>query len=257
MGMALIKGFSASEGAKYVKTHVCDIDSAKTDLLRKFGYTICETETEITQKCKYVVLACKPQQLSELLEKIKNGMSPDTVLISLCAGISAEYIRERVGKDAKVILVMPNLPMLLGVGASAIARDISVSDEEFNFVRSIIESCGIAEVIPMDKMNEITCINASAPAFIYLFSKGFADYAAEHGINKMAALKLFSQTLVGSAKMMVDSGYSLDELISQVTSKGGTTSAGMEQLDEGNLEKIVKNACEACTKRAYELGNDK
>ncbi|MDR2532616.1 MAG: pyrroline-5-carboxylate reductase [Oscillospiraceae bacterium] len=254
MGMALIKGFSASKAAQEARLHIYDADLNKRDELRKSNFSVFESGSEIAKTCKYIVLACKPQQISELLQTIKDDLTAGTVLISLCAGISAEFIRRYTGENTKVILVMPNMPMLLGLGSSAIACDEAVSGEEFAFARSLIESCGAFEIIPLDKMNEIICINASSPAFIYLFAKYFADYAAGQGINEKAALNLFSHALIGAAKMMTDSGLGVNELIEQVSSKGGTTLAGLDEFYSGGLEKLVKSACEACTKRAYELG---
>ncbi len=142
---------------------------------------------------------------------------------------------------------------MLGVGASAIARDKDISDEEFEFAKKVIGSCGLVKEIPMDKMKEIICINGSSPAFIYLFAKGFVDYAENVGIDRKTALELFAQSLTGSAKMLTDSGMNVDELIKQVSSPGGTTLAGIDKLNEGKLTEIVMEACRACTKRAYEL----
>ena len=102
-------------------------------------------------------------------------------------------------------------------------------------------------------MKEIIAINGSSPAFIYLYAKGFIDYAASVGIDSGAAMELFAQSLIGSAKMMTDSGYSIDELIKMVSSPGGTTLAGLDRLYEGKLTDVVNNCCESCTKRAYEL----
>ncbi|MDR2560003.1 MAG: pyrroline-5-carboxylate reductase [Oscillospiraceae bacterium] len=258
MGFALIKGFqnwvSASDKLRKIKLHVYDALPEKREELTNLKFSVLGSEIEIAKSCKYIVFACKPQQLSELLGKIKPHLTQDSVLISLCAGISAEFICKRTSADAKVVLVMPNMPMLLGEGASAIARNEAVSGKEFDFARSVIESCGTAEVVPLDKMNEIICINASSPAFIYLFSKCFTDYAAEQGIDEKVALNLFAKTLTGASKMLTESGFGIDELIAQVSSKGGTTLAGLEALRSGGFEQIVKNACEACTKRAHELG---
>ena len=196
----------------------------------------------------------KPQHLGEVLAEIKDSVKPETVFISICAGISAEFIRERTIPNAKVVLVMPNTPMMLGCGASAMSHDETVSEDEFAFARKVIGSCGITEVIPTDKMKEIIAVNGSSPAFIYLYAKGFVDYADSVGIDKDVALRLFAQSLIGSAKMLTESGMTVDELIKQVSSPGGTTLAGLDKLYEGDLTGDVKNACEACTKRAYELG---
>ncbi|MCL2108299.1 MAG: pyrroline-5-carboxylate reductase [Oscillospiraceae bacterium] len=258
MGFALLNGFSIATSSpkseKDVKISVYDADPDKRESLMTGGFNVAANELEIARNCKYIVLACKPQQLTELLLKIKSVVTSETVLISLCAGISAEYIRGVTGSNSKVVLVMPNMPVTLGTGATALACDGAVTAEEFAFVRGIAESCGIAEVIPVDKMNEIICINASSPAFIYLFSQGFAEYAAGQGIDQKAALNLFAQTLIGAGKMLMQSGATPDELIQQVASKGGTTQAGLDALTSGGLREIIRKVCEACTKRAYELG---
>ena len=111
----------------------------------------------------------------------------------------------------------------------------------------------VAEEVPINKMKEIIAVNGSSPAFIYLFAKGFVDYAKSVDINPDAALKLFAQSLVGSAKMLTDSGMTVDELIKQVSSPGGTTIAGLDKLYEGKLTDTVDECCKACTARAYEL----
>ncbi len=118
---------------------------------------------------------------------------------------------------------------------------------------SVFAACGKAAVVPADKMKEIIAINGSSPAFIYLYAKGFIDYAASVGIDAQTAAVRFRQSLIGSAKMITDSGYTLDELIKMVSSPGGTTLAGLDALYEGKLTDVAKDACQRCTKRAYEL----
>lgn len=255
MGGAIIKGINGKLG----NTAVFAYDSMPEKLknITSFGATAATSITELAKKCDYMLLAVKPQQLDGVLAEIRSAGNIELVIISICAGISAEYIRERTFPNAKVVPVMPNTPMMLGCGASAMSRDEKTSDEEFEFARKIIGSCGIAEVIPMDKMKEIIAINGSSPAFIYLYAKGFVQYAKRAGIDEGAALRLFSQTLIGSAKMMTESGMEVDELIKQVSSPGGTTLAGLEELYNGRFLDTVIKACEACTKRAYELGEKK
>lgn len=252
MGGAIIKGVNGKLGNTAVFAY--DSSAEKLKGLNSYGATAASSVTELVRKCDYVLLAVKPQQLDEVLAELKAADKRELVMISICAGISAEYIRERTFAEAKVVLVMPNTPMMLGSGASAMSRDDKVSDEEFEFARKIISSCGTAEVVPMDKMKEVIAINGSSPAFIYLYAKGFVQYAQKVGLDEDAALRLFSQSLIGSARMMTESGMSVDELIKQVSSPGGTTLAGLQELYNGRLTETVINACDACTKRAYELG---
>jgi len=253
MGFAIIKGIVSSDIASSAEIFAFDPDCSKIEGLREFGVTPCGSEQELVNACKYVFLAVKPQIFGLVLEKIADMVTPLHVLVSIAAGITAEYIASKTVDDAKVVLAMPNTPLLLGQGASAISRNAMTGDEEFEVVCNIFGSCGITAILPENKMKEIIAVNASSPAFIYLFAKGFIEYAQEQGIDEISAKRLFSQTLIGSAKMLTDTGFTADELIKQVSSPGGTTLAGLEELYNGNLTGVVKNACEACTRRAYEL----
>lgn len=252
MGFAIIKGIFSSSISD-IQLYAYDTDTEKLNALNEFGVITCLSEKEVVENCKYVVLAVKPQVIDTVIDKISDSVNADTVLISIAAGITSEFVQSKTLPDAKVVLVMPNTPLLLGEGASALSHNNFVSDEEFDFVKSIFASCGKTAVVPIDKMKEIIAVNGSSPAFIYLFAKGFIDYAQSVGIDTASATELFSQSLIGSAKMITDSGYSIDELIKMVSSPGGTTLAGLDRFYEGKLTDVVNNACKSCTKRAYEL----
>lgn len=255
MGFAIMKGIAQSGlcDELSIQLSAYDNDAEKLKRLEGYGVSVCASAQELAERCKYVFLAVKPQQLDEVLESIRSVVTDDSVIVSICAGITGEYIKSKTNLNAKVVLVMPNTPLLLGEGASALAKAEPVVQEEFDLVCKIFSSCGKIAVVPENKMKEIIAINGSSPAFIYLYSKAFIDYAKSEGIDEEVAKTLFAQTLIGSAKMITDSGYSIDELIKMVSSKGGTTIAGLEKLYEGGLEETAKKACEACTKRAYEL----
>lgn len=255
MGGAIVRGVNNKLGNTAV--FVYDKDASKLEGISTYGATAAASVIELAKRCDYLLLAVKPQQLDEVLAEIKQANNRKAVIISICAGISAEYIRERTFSDAKIVLVMPNTPMMLGKGASAMCPCGDVSEKEFAFAKKIIGSCGITETIPEDKMKEIIAINGSSPAFIYLYAKGFIEYAKKVGIDEGAALRLFAQSLIGSASMLTESGMTVDELIKQVSSPGGTTLAGLQELYDGKLTETVGKACEACTKRAYELGAKK
>ena len=253
MGYAIMKGIAGSSLKDSIKLYAFDLSVEKLNAAKQTGAEICRSAAEVFEKCRYVFLAIKPQQLDDVLNEVSASVKSDSVIISICAGISDEYIAQKTIEDAKVVLVMPNTPLLLGEGATALSHSDSVSEEEFALVRSIFDSCGETAVLPKDKMREVIAVNGSSPAFIYLYAKAFVDYAVSVGIDEGAALKLFAKSLTGSAKMITDSGKSIAELIEMVSSKGGTTIAGLEKLREGDLEGTVKKCCEACTARAYEL----
>ena len=253
MGYAIMKGIAGSAMGSEIKLHAFDKYAPILERLDEFGTIKCKTEAEVVKECKYVFLAIKPQQLDEVLDAISADVTKDTVIVSICAGITDEYIASKTINGAKVVLVMPNTPLLLGEGATALSKSDSVSTDEFELVCKIFGSCGIYAVISKDKMKEIIAINGSSPAFIYLYAQAFVEYAKSVDIDEEVAKELFAKSLVGSAKMITDSGKTLDELITMVSSKGGTTIAGLEKLREGQLEKTVDECCKACTKRAYEL----
>lgn len=253
MGYAIMKGIHGSDMSSDIKLHAFDAYAPILDRLDEFGAVKCSGSAEVVENCKYVFLAVKPQQLDEVLADIAGAVTKDTVLISICAGITDDYLASKTIDNVKVVLVMPNTPLLLGEGATALSHSESVSDEEFELVCKIFGSCGIYSVIPKNKMKEIIAINGSSPAFIYLYAQAFVDYAKSVDIDEEVAKNLFAKSLIGSAKMITDSGNSLEELITMVSSKGGTTIAGLEKLREGNLEHTVSECCKACTKRAYEL----
>lgn len=252
MGYAIMKGISSSS-LKDIKLYAFDVNEAAVKKAADTGAEFCGSEKELVEKCDYIFLAVKPQVLSGVLDTIKDSLTKDKVVVSIAAGITGEYLKTRTFSELKAVLVMPNTPLLLGEGASALARVSPVSDEEFELVCSIFNACGSTAVLPEDKMKEIIAVNGSSPAFIYLFAKGFIEYAQSEGISEDTAKTLFAKTLIGSAKMITDSGYSVDELIKMVSSPGGTTLAGLDRLYEGELVQTVKNACDSCTKRAYEL----
>lgn len=253
MGTAIMRGIVSSSAGENIQLYAFDPDISKVEALSDIGVVSCESEVELTSKCKYIFLAIKPQIIEKVMEAIAPAVTSDKIIISIAAGISDEFIVSKTIKDAKVILVMPNTPLLIGEGASALSKNENVTDEEFDVILDVFRSCGKVSVIPKDKMKEIIAINGSSPAFIYLFAKGFVDYAESVNISSDVALELFSQSLIGSAKMLTDSGYTIDELIKMVSSPGGTTIAGLEKLYEGALTDVVKKCCENCTKKAYEL----
>lgn len=253
MGTAILKGIAGSSMKSETKLYAYNPTAAKVDALASYGVQKCSSEAEVAAASQYLFLAIKPQKFDEVLPRIADAITEDTVLVSIAAGIGVEYIRKLTKPNAKVVLAMPNTPLLLGCGATALATEAPVSDAEFAVVRRIFDACGMTAVIEPAQMKEIIAINGSSPAFIYLFAKGFLDYAEQVGLSGNVAKELFAQSLIGSAKMITDSGCSIAELIRQVSSPGGTTLAGLDRFYAGNLTDVVQDACDHCTRRAYEL----
>ena len=168
MGYAIMKGIAGSKMSKDIQLYAFDKYAPILDRLDELGTVKCSGCAEVVEKSEYVFLAIKPQQLDEVLDEIAPAVTKDTVIVSICAGITDDYIASKTVAGAKVVLVMPNTPLLLGEGATALSRSDSVTDEEFELVCNIFGSCGMYAVISKDKMKEIIAINGSSPAFIYM-----------------------------------------------------------------------------------------
>ncbi|MGI5959466.1 MAG: pyrroline-5-carboxylate reductase [Massiliimalia sp.] len=250
MATAIIKGY-ISQSTDEIWAY--DIDSAKVDSLASMGVKPSQDLAEMANQMDYLFLCVKPQNFTDVLAVLKGHLRPETVIVSIAAGITSSYLKKELGENTKIVRVMPNTPLLLGCGASALSQVEPCGQEEFQFVCHIFQSSGSIAVIPESKMNEIITINGSSPAYLYLIAQYFVEYGEQQGIDSKTALELFANTMTGTAKMILESGRSLDELIAMVSSKGGTTLAGLASLREDQLRQTIFHACDACTKRAYEL----
>lgn len=230
-----------------------DINKNNYDVFNKMGVVICSSTEELIKKCEYIVLSIKPQNFPEVLESIKPVLTEDHVIISIAAGITEKYISNTLGFSPRFVQVMPNTPLLIGKGSTAIAKGTTVDNDAFNFVKKLFSISGKTFVIPIEKMNEIIAINGSSPAYIYMFAKGFLNFAKEKGIDEESALNLFCASLEGSAEMLLNSGKNPDQLIKDVSSPGGTTLAGLSVLEANHFVEVVEKTCEQTLKRALEL----
>ena len=232
-----------------------DLDKSKCDaLLSKRPLISADSLSEAIEYADYVFLSVKPQNFQELLTEISSAV-PDfdkKVYVSIAAGISTDYIENALGKKAAVIRTMPNTPMLYGAGVTAICRNERVSDASFETVKSIFASCSSVFELPQGKMNVIISATSSAPAYVFLFIKAIHDSALSQGLD--IDIDTICDMVSGSAQMLKKSPLSPTELISMVTSKGGTTEQAMKVLNDNEFCAIIDNAMHECTKRAEELG---
>lgn len=232
-----------------------EINPERCAFFSEKGLSALSSSSQVVRESQFILLAVKPQNIEQVLTEAAAAFSPDKTVISIAAGVSADCICRLLGcREAKTILVMPNTPLLIGEGAVAISRGEGVGEDEFSFAKSLFASAGKVEEIPSDLMNEVIPINGSSPALIYLLAKTVSEYAQSKGIPYETANRLFCQTLIGSAQMMMQSGKSHQELIDMVTSPGGTTFKMLDGLKECGFAHAVTDSFDRCIKRAYELG---
>ena len=254
MANAILSGAVASGYLAPEEIGTYNIHEEKREAMAAKGYQVYRSIGELCWESKYILLSMKPQQAEEVLREMAPATGPETVVVSIAAGISASYIQGILGEGTKVVLTMPNTPLLVGCGATAVACCPPTTAEEFAFVRGVFASAGLVEEIPADKMNEIIAVSGSTPAYLYLIALYFCQYAQEQGIDFDTANRMFCQTMTGAAKMMLETGMSHQQLMDMVTSPKGTTLMGLTALREGGLEALIRDCCDATIRRARELG---
>lgn len=255
MATAIVNGIITNKAKKAEELSVFDLDKEKLALMQAKGVDTVGSCKELAKKSDIIVLAVKPQNYDEVLADIKDEVGNNTVIVTIAAGISIAHVRNGLGKECPAVRVMPNTPLLLGKGASALCRSENISDEDFDEVYKMFALSGDAVILSEDKMNAVIAVNGSSPAYIYLFAKSMVDYAVSVGIDRDAAMKLVCKTLEGSAEMLRSSGDTPETLIEKVSSKGGTTIEAMKVLNEREVPKAIFDAMAACTRRAEELGS--
>jgi pyrroline-5-carboxylate reductase len=256
MATAIINGIISNNNQMSENINIYGRSPEKAIHLVNKGCKLYKDLGEFVINSNPIFLCIKPQSFDEVLTKLKPLVSNNILFVSIAAGINSSYISENLGFNAKVICCMPNTPLQLGQGATAITRTSNVDDIEFNFVKDIFSSSGIVEVVSNEKLlNTVIPVSGSSPAFIFLLAKITCDYAEHNGLDRNTALKLFSQTLIGSAKMLTNTELNEQQLIDMVSSKGGTTVAALDELRKNNFGDIFYNALDKCYQRAIELGN--
>lgn len=232
---------------------VFDVSEAARQAAAEAGYTVAESAVQAVSGGEFILLCVKPQNFADLLQEIKPAVTPDKRFLTIAAGVKISAVTDVFGETTPVVRAMPNTPLLLGCGTTALTHNQHVKLDDFTFVKSVFASVGTVYELEEAMFNEVLNVNGSTPAYVYLFAKTIAEYAAQGGIAYDTALHMVCDTLCGSAEMMRSSGKSVDELITMVSSKGGTTVAALEQFKQNGFEESLRAGMQACVKRAEEL----
>jgi len=253
MASAIINGINAENVCLYDKlTEKCDAFASR-------GYITAKNASEAVRYADYVFVAVKPQNIPELFAELKESGTDVSgkVFISIVAGLPISAFRDGLGCDAAVVRTMPNTPMMIGKGVTALTRNELVSDEDFTAACDMFRTVSEIIVLPEEKMNAIISVTSSAPAYVYLFIEAIRASAVSQGIDDPELLGLICSMVTGSAEMVRQSDKTPAELIRMVTSPGGTTERAMKVFEECGFTDMVNKAMLACTARAEELANIK
>lgn len=251
MASAIANGIVRSNTIEPESIYLFDKNSTQYEKF-SFNYSTVSSIVEGVNVADYIFLSVKPQNINEVLGEVRKCDISTKVFISICAGITIESIENILGM-AKIIRTMPNTPLLIGHGVTAVCKNPLVGNDEFDFVKQVFASSGYVTEIQEKDINSLTALTSSSPAYIYLFAKALELGAKELGFNYPDTLEMICKTLIGSANMILTSSKSVDDLIMMVKSPNGTTEKALNVLEENNFIKIVCDAMAACTRRAEEL----
>ena len=208
---------------------------------------------DVADSADVIILAVKPQQVPEVLQELAGRLSGKHLVISVAAGVSLDLL-QRLGPDVRIVRVMPNTPCLMGVGASAYACSATATEADASLVDKMLSTVGLAIRVPERQLDAVTGLSGSGPAYVYLMIEALSDGGVRMGLPRETATKLAAQTVLGAAKMVLDSGKHPGALKDAVASPGGTTIAGLHALEIGGVRGSLMNAVQAATVRSMELG---
>jgi pyrroline-5-carboxylate reductase len=255
MAEALIKGLLRAHVAIPSEIICADKRTERgPELTHKYGVRFTKDNLAAAREASIVVLSVKPQAMNKLLEEIKPALDQTKLVISIAAGVPIEAIERKVGHGVRIIRTMPNTPALVGAGATALAPGEHATEADLTQARALFEAVGLAVVVEEPLLDAVTGLSGSGPAYIFLIIEALADGGVKAGLARDQAQELAAQTVLGSAKLLIETGEHPGRLKDQVTSPGGTAIAGLHTLEAGGLRTTLMDAVEAATNRSRELG---
>lgn len=219
----------------------------------KLGVVTTLDNKEVVRSTKTVVFAVKPQFYEEVLKEVQEELTPDHLIVGIAPGKTLAWLEEKSGKPLKVVRMMPNTPALVGEGMTGFCANERVTEEELTEIRTITESFGRAEMVPERMMDTVGAVSGSSPAYVFMFIEAMADAAVAQGMSRKQAYSFASQAVLGSAKMVLETGMHPGELKDMVCSPAGTTIEGVRALEKAGMRSAIYEALQACADKSKKL----
>ena len=255
MATALAKGFVRAEMVFPREIIAADpFDTARKHFTNETGAKTSAANLEIAQAANVLILATKPDQVAAALAEISGAFTKKHLLISIAAGVTLAKLENHLPAGARVIRVMPNTPALVGAGASAFALGKNATAADGELAKKLLSAVGIALPVKENLLDAVTGLSGSGPAYVYQFIEALSDGGVAAGLPRDIATKLAAQTVLGGAKMVLETGQHPGALKDQVTSPGGTTIEGLHALEKGKMRATVMSAVRAATEKSKKLG---
>lgn len=254
MGDAILSGILSARLYKKGDVIVSDISEERLSKVKsKHGIETTKNNVEACNSSRFIIIAVKPGSMKSLIEEISNTISETNVIVSVAAGISISRIQGWLKKDIQVIRVMPNTPVVVREGMTAIAPGQGVKDADLSVIKMIFGSMGKTVVLNEEYLNAVTGLSGSGPAYIFTIIEALSDGGVKAGLPRSTATLLAAQTVLGAAKMVLETGSHTGILRDMVTSPGGTTIEGLHCLETAGIRAALISAVEHATRRSKEL----
>ncbi len=255
MASALIRGLLASKsvGADQIVASDVRADHLK-ELETKYGIKTFSDNRQLAAASNLVVLAVKPQVIDRVLDQMADAFGPDTLLVSIAAGVPIGSLEARLPPHVRVVRAMPNTAAIALAGATGIAPGSRATQQDIDVTQALFAAVGRSVVLDESLIDAVTGLSGSGPAYIMVIIDALADGGVKVGLHRDTALLLAAQTVYGSAKLLLETGEHPGRLKDMVTSPGGTAIAGLHTLESGGIRRTLIDAVEAAAKRAAELG---
>ena len=254
MATAMLSGIINDKIIEASSIYVSDINE---DVLKRindrYNINITSNNSEVVDNADILILAVKPQFYKDVIDGIKENVTDNHIVVSIAAGKTIESIENMFGKSIKLIRTMPNTPALVGEGITGICKNKNVSDEELETVCKIFRSFGKAEVVTENLMDVVVAVSGSSPAYVFMFIEAMADAAVADGMPRDKAYRFAAQAVLGSAKMVLETGKHPGELKDMVCSPAGTTIEAVRVLEKNGFRSGVIEAMKACTQKSKDL----
>jgi len=255
MATALAKGFVNAELVFPRQIIAADpLEPARKHFAAEIGAQFAAHNREVAESAKVLILATKPDQAPAVLREICSAVTKDHLLISIAAGVTIMKLEQGLPPGARVVRVMPNTPALVGAGASAFALGKSATPGDGELTAKLFSAVGVAIPVKEGLLDAVTGLSGSGPAYVYQFIEALSDGGVAAGLPRDVATRLAAQTVLGAAKMVLETGQHPGALKDQVTSPGGTTIEGLHELEKGQFRGAVISAVRAATEKSRKLG---
>ena len=215
-----------------------------------YGINVTDSNKEVIEKSEVVIFSVKPQFYADVIQEVKDLVRPEQLIITIAPGKTLAWLAEQFGKDVKIVRTMPNTPAMVGEGMTAVCPNEHLTEDEIAYVKSLLESFSRAEIVPERLMDVVTAVSGSSPAYVFMLIEAMADAAVEQGMPRAQAYKFAAQAVMGSAKMVLETGKHPGELKDMVCSPAGTTIKAVRVLEKEGLRSAVIEAMDACVDAA-------